>query len=52
MTDHLSFEGQIEPLEWGRATYTILRVPPEIAKTLEDHGARRVATLVASLAES
>ncbi len=42
MTDYLSFEGEIEPLEWGRATYTILRLPPEIAKSLESGNGRRV----------
>ena len=37
-----SFEGRLEPLEWGRATYTILRLPPGIAETLVARGARRV----------
>jgi Bacteriocin-protection, YdeI or OmpD-Associated len=27
MTDWVTFEGRIEPLTWGRATYTILRLP-------------------------
>lgn len=34
MTDWVSFEGRIEPLVWGRATYTILRLPPDVARTL------------------
>lgn len=38
----LDFEGVIEPLEWGRATYTILRVPPDVAGALAARGARRV----------
>ncbi|MDP3197573.1 YdeI/OmpD-associated family protein [Tabrizicola sp.] len=27
MTDWVAFEGRVEPLIWGRATYTILRLP-------------------------
>ncbi len=27
MTDWVTFEGRIETLAWGRATYTILRLP-------------------------
>lgn len=42
MSDWLAFEGRITPLEWGRATYTILRLPPEVAATLAALGARRV----------
>jgi hypothetical protein len=34
MTDYVSFEGTIEPLEWGRATYTIMRLPPEVVQAL------------------
>lgn len=30
----ITFEGQIEPLEWGRATYTILRLPEEVDAAL------------------
>ena len=32
--DWLWFEGVIEPMEWGKNTYTILRVPDEIASAL------------------
>jgi hypothetical protein len=42
MSDWLRFEGRIEPLEWGRATYTILRLPPAVADTLAAGKARRV----------
>jgi hypothetical protein len=38
----LEFEGRITPLEWGRATYTILRLPPDIADALASQKARRV----------
>lgn len=40
MTAWVAFEGAVEPLIWGRATYTILRLPPEVETTLA--GARRV----------
>ena len=36
----VSFEAVVETLEWGRATYTILRLPPEAEAALG--GARRV----------
>lgn len=35
-----AFEGRVEPLTWGRANYTILRLPPEVARALGP--ARRV----------
>jgi Bacteriocin-protection, YdeI or OmpD-Associated/Domain of unknown function (DUF1905) len=34
MTDWTTFEGRIEPLVWGRATYTILRVPEAVVAQL------------------
>jgi hypothetical protein len=40
MIDWVTFEGRIETLEWGRATYMILRLPPEAEAGLA--GARRV----------
>jgi hypothetical protein len=42
VTDWLTFEGRIETLNWGRATYTILPLPREIAAALAAAGARRV----------
>ncbi len=42
MSDWLEFEGRITPLEWGRATYTILRLPSDVAETLAARKARRV----------
>jgi hypothetical protein len=38
--DWVSFEGRVEPVLWGKATYTILRLPPEVAAALAH--ARRV----------
>jgi len=40
MSDYLTFEGRVEPLVWGRSTYTILRLPPEVSAKLG--AARRV----------
>jgi hypothetical protein len=42
MTDWVCFEAAVEPLVWGRATFTILRLPPEVAQVLQEAGARRV----------
>jgi len=40
--DWIAFEGRIEPLLWGRATYTILLLPPHVAADLAARGAKRV----------
>jgi Bacteriocin-protection, YdeI or OmpD-Associated/Domain of unknown function (DUF1905) len=42
MNDWLSFDGRVEPLVWGKSTYTILRLPDDAAATLAAHGAKRV----------
>ncbi len=42
MSDYVTFEGRIEPLHWGKATYTILRLPDEAATELLALGAKRV----------
>jgi Bacteriocin-protection, YdeI or OmpD-Associated/Domain of unknown function (DUF1905) len=42
VTDWVSFEGRVEAVEWGRATYTILRLPPAVADSLTVSGTRRV----------
>jgi hypothetical protein len=34
MTDWVTFEGRVEPLSWGRATYTILRLPDAVVTAL------------------
>jgi Bacteriocin-protection, YdeI or OmpD-Associated/Domain of unknown function (DUF1905) len=34
MTDYLAFEGRVEPMVWGTATYTILRLPDDVVMTL------------------
>ena len=34
MTGYITFEGRIEPLVWGKATYAILRLPEEVTKAL------------------
>lgn len=45
MTDWTTFDGRIEPLEWGRKTYTILRLPPPVMAALG--AAKRVAGEIA-----
>jgi len=40
VTDYVAFEGMVEPLIWGKASYTILRLPPEVCLALGD--AKRV----------
>lgn len=40
MTGYVTFEALVEPVTMGRATYTILRLPPEAAASLA--GSRRV----------
>jgi Bacteriocin-protection, YdeI or OmpD-Associated len=34
MTDWVTFEGRVEPLTWGRATYTILPLPDAVIRAL------------------
>ncbi|MFL4469919.1 YdeI family protein [Tateyamaria armeniaca] len=34
--DWLTFEGRIEPMEWGKNTYTVLRIPDDIMAALPD----------------
>lgn len=40
LTGYVTFEGRIEVVDWGRATYTVLRVPEEVVQALGP--ARRV----------
>ncbi|MEM6577850.1 MAG: YdeI/OmpD-associated family protein [Pseudomonadota bacterium] len=42
MSEWLSFVGRIQPMEWGKSTYTVLRIPDEIVASLKDLGAKRV----------
>lgn len=42
MDDWIEFEGHIEPVILGKATYTILRLPSDAADRLVASGARRV----------
>jgi hypothetical protein len=34
VTEYITFDARIEALVWGRATYTILRVPPDVVVAL------------------
>jgi hypothetical protein len=40
VSDWVTFEGMVETVDWGRATYTILRLPQTVAEALA--GTRRV----------
>ncbi len=42
MTDYISFEGRVVPMEWGDSTYTVLPLPEDITQTLQAAGAKRV----------
>jgi len=42
MSDYHSFEGAVEPMEWGKSTYTVLRLPPDVTRALLAEGAQRV----------
>jgi hypothetical protein len=42
MSDYIAFTGRIERLDWGKAVYTILRLPQDISEQLAAEGARRV----------
>ncbi len=41
MTGWVSFDASVQPMVWGRATYTVLPLPPEAAAALRAQGARR-----------
>jgi Bacteriocin-protection, YdeI or OmpD-Associated/Domain of unknown function (DUF1905) len=34
VSDFIAFEGRVEPVEWGRATYTVVRVPEHVVAEL------------------
>jgi hypothetical protein len=42
MSDYVEFTGRIETLDWGRSTYTILRLPEEAAARFAAEGAKRL----------
>ncbi|OYU17109.1 MAG: hypothetical protein CFE34_17390 [Rhodobacteraceae bacterium PARR1] len=42
MTDWISFEASVQPMVWGKATCTVLRLPLEAAAPLSAQGAKRV----------
>ncbi|MEO1734253.1 MAG: YdeI/OmpD-associated family protein [Pseudomonadota bacterium] len=42
MQNWLEFEGRIEPLVWGRGTYTILRLPAWVSTSLQAQNTKRV----------
>lgn len=34
MTGYVTFEGVVEPIVWGKSTYTILKIPPDVVAAL------------------
>ncbi len=34
MSTYVTFEGAVEPVEWGDATYTVLRLPADVTEAL------------------
>ena len=47
---YIAFEAQIEPIEWGKATYTVRACPLRFPRCWRRTGrARHVATLIAAL---
>jgi antitoxin component of MazEF toxin-antitoxin module len=42
MSDYVEFTGRVETLEWGKSTYTIVRLPDDVAERLAAEGAKRV----------
>ncbi len=42
MTDYITFEGRVVPMEWGDSTYTVLPLPDDIANQFRAQGAKRV----------
>lgn len=38
----MTFEGRVEPVQWGRSIYTVLPLPTAIATALDRTGAKRV----------
>lgn len=42
MSDWISFEGSIVPMEWGKGVYTVLPLPDEVAAALAAQNAKRV----------
>lgn len=49
MDGWLSFEGKIETLHRGKATYTLIRLPEAMAAALNAAGARRVEAEIAEI---
>lgn len=29
MSEYVAFESRVEPMEWGKSTYTVMRIPPD-----------------------
>ncbi|GAA4064441.1 YdeI/OmpD-associated family protein [Agromyces indicus] len=40
--DETAFVAPVEPVAWGRSTYTVIRIPEELADAARDAGTRRL----------
>jgi hypothetical protein len=41
-SEESAFEALIEPVQWGRSTYTVIRIPEVLADAAREAGTRRV----------
>jgi hypothetical protein len=44
-----AFDAVLEPMPWGDATYTVIRVPPQLEKAAQRAGTRRVAGTIGGI---
>ena len=42
MDEWIEFEGRVAPMVWGKSTYTILPIPPDVIDQLALGGGKRV----------
>ena len=42
MDEWIEFEGRVAPMDWGKSTYTILPIPPDVIDQLALGGGKRV----------
>ncbi len=42
MSEWITFEGKVVPMEWGKSVYTVLPLPRDVSDALRAQGAKRV----------
>ncbi|MEI5583781.1 MULTISPECIES: YdeI/OmpD-associated family protein [unclassified Agromyces] len=50
--DETEFVAPVEPVVWGRSTYTVIRIPEELAEAARDAGTRRLEGTIEGAAVS